>query len=341
MIWKKSKSTKELGPRKDRNSTRPNGRMRENPNRTVKNPDRKVTKTDRTKNIDKPNDLCEEKLNEVVEDMSNGQQCKTNRSKVKPNGHALSATVKRHLSTAATAKRRFGALSAADVGLDPFYTNNMRIHGNTTISHMRSGCSFVHLDSLPTGRLAAQEMQRLNDAPHVLSRGGYAKLEKMRKTRAEALGLKSLDLAPAPARYELWKAAHTKSDGRMTSSSAALISQQIDELVKQQTQGTFVGQGRDDILTTAIGLPDYFGPAQKNTQSISQEALRKMDLQWEERLNQSMRSMEQRFMEQLQEQKEIQRALEEKFHSMTQPTWGCPLKLPHHLGSALGDHALL
>ncbi|KOM29743.1 hypothetical protein LR48_Vigan760s000400 [Vigna angularis] len=31
-----------------------------------------------------------------------------------------------------------------------------------------------------------------------------------------------------------------------------------------------------------------------------------------------MRSMEQRFMEQLQEQKEIQRALEEKLHSMTQ-----------------------
>ncbi|KOM38673.1 hypothetical protein LR48_Vigan03g205500 [Vigna angularis] len=47
-----------------------------------------------------------------------------------------------------------------------------------------------------------------------------------------------------------------------------------------------------------------------------------MDLQWEERLNQSMRSMEQRFMEQLQEKKEIQRALEEKLHSMMEGTMG-------------------
>ncbi|KAG2380540.1 uncharacterized protein HKW66_Vig0249480 [Vigna angularis] len=103
-------------------------------------------------------------------------------------------------------------------------------------------------------RLAAQERQRLNDTPHLLSRGGYAKLEKkLRKSRADALGLESPDLAPAPA---------------------------------------------------------------------SQETLRQMDLQWEERLNQSMRSMEQRFMEQLQEQKEIQRALEEKLHSMTEGHMG-------------------
>ncbi|KOM27782.1 hypothetical protein LR48_Vigan463s000400 [Vigna angularis] len=55
---------------------------------------------------------------------------------------------------------------------------------------------------------------------------------------------------------------------------------------------------------------------------MSQETLRQMDPQWEERLNQSMRSMEQRFMEQLQEQKQIQRALEEKLHSMTQGNMG-------------------
>ncbi|KOM49933.1 hypothetical protein LR48_Vigan08g076000 [Vigna angularis] len=109
-------------------------------------------------------------------------------------------------------------------------------------------------------RLAAQERKRLNDAPHLLSRGGYAKLEKkIRKSRAEALGLESPDLAPAPARYELWKAARTKSDGNMTSSTAALISQRIDELVEQQTQGTFVGQCREDILTTAIGKLEHPG----------------------------------------------------------------------------------
>ncbi|KOM40804.1 hypothetical protein LR48_Vigan04g100200 [Vigna angularis] len=51
-------------------------------------------------------------------------------------------------------------------------------------------------------RLAAQERQRLNDAPHLLSQGGYAKLKKkIRKSRADALGLELPDLAPAPARY--------------------------------------------------------------------------------------------------------------------------------------------
>ncbi|KOM26687.1 hypothetical protein LR48_Vigan304s003400 [Vigna angularis] len=38
--------------------------------------------------------------------------------------------------------------------------------------------------------------------------------------------------------------------------------------------------------------------------------------------------MEQRFMQQLQEQKEIQRTLEEKLHSMTQDTMGLPTKAP-------------
>ncbi|KOM34437.1 hypothetical protein LR48_Vigan02g058700 [Vigna angularis] len=53
-----------------------------------------------------------------------------------------------------------------------------------------------------------------------------------------------------------------------------------------------------------------------------------MDLQWEERLKQSTRSTEQRFMEQLEEQKQIQRALEEKLHSMTQGTMGMPTEAP-------------
>ncbi|KOM43132.1 hypothetical protein LR48_Vigan05g073600 [Vigna angularis] len=74
----------------------------------------------------------------------------------------------------------------------------------------------------------------------MLSRGDYALLEKkMRKSRAEALGLESPDLAPALARYDMWKAARTKFDRNMTSSSAALITQRIDELDEQQTQGTF------------------------------------------------------------------------------------------------------
>ncbi|KOM56138.1 hypothetical protein LR48_Vigan10g203000 [Vigna angularis] len=104
-------------------------------------------------------------------------------------------------------------------------------------------------------RLAAQERQRLNDAPHVLSRGGYAKLEKkLRKSRADALGLESPDLAPAPARYELWKAARTKSDGNMTSSSAALISQRIfTRPQKQPIHDTVINE--DDDMAEAEDDP--------------------------------------------------------------------------------------
>ncbi|KOM57422.1 hypothetical protein LR48_Vigan11g045500 [Vigna angularis] len=115
-------------------------------------------------------------------------------------------------------------------------------------------------------RLAAQERQRLNDAPHLLSRGGYAKLEKkLRKSRADALGLESSNLAPAPTRYELWKAARTKSDGNMTSSSAALISQRIfTRPQKQPIHDTIIhedddmAEAEDDPLSKLMTkLPRY------------------------------------------------------------------------------------
>ncbi|KOM57686.1 hypothetical protein LR48_Vigan11g071900 [Vigna angularis] len=47
---------------------------------------------------------------------------------------------------------------------------------------------------------------------------------------------------PPPTRHELWKATQTKSNGQMTSQSTEEISQRIDELVEQHTQGTFVAQ---------------------------------------------------------------------------------------------------
>ncbi|KOM55827.1 hypothetical protein LR48_Vigan10g171900 [Vigna angularis] len=139
-------------------------------------------------------------------------------------------------------------------------------------------------------RIAAQQRQILNDTPHVLSRGGYALLEKkMRKRRVEELGLVSADLAPPPARHELWKAARTKSNGQMTSQFAQEISQRIDELVEQMTQGTFVAKGREGLLVVATGrldcpgrvravegangLRDYFGLNQEAQKSTLEEKL--------------------------------------------------------------------
>ena len=78
----------------------------------------------------------------------------------------------------------------------------------------------------------------------------------------------------------------------------------------------------------AIGLRDYFGPPQRSNESLSQEALRKMEQQMKERFNQRMGIMEQRFMEQLQQQQQIQRTLEEKLQSMQQQNMELPTQAP-------------
>ncbi|KOM43100.1 hypothetical protein LR48_Vigan05g070400 [Vigna angularis] len=137
-------------------------------------------------------------------------------------------------------------------------------------------------------RIAAQQRQKLNDTPHVLSHGGYALLEKkMRKRRVEELGLESPDLAPPPAIHELWKVARTKSNGQFTSQSTQEISERIDDLVDRQSQDTFMAQGRQDLLVAAtgrldrpgrvravggaIGLRDYSGPKPRSTEAVTQE----------------------------------------------------------------------
>ncbi|KOM57402.1 hypothetical protein LR48_Vigan11g043500 [Vigna angularis] len=75
-----------------------------------------------------------------------------------------------------------------------------------------------------------------------------------RKSRADALGLESPDLAPATARYELWKAARTKSDGNMTSSSTVLISQRIfTRPQKQPIHDTIIHE--DDDMAEAEDDP--------------------------------------------------------------------------------------
>jgi len=113
-----------------------------------------------------------------------------------------------------------------------------------------------------------------------------------------------------------------------------------DELVELETQGLFVGHGRNDILTTTIGKPkhsrrvrgvggfiglrDYFGPPQRINASLSQEAMRKMEQEMEEKMNQRMGIMEQCFIEQLQQQQQIQRTLEEKYSIHAAVEYGDP-----------------
>ena len=49
----------------------------------------------------------------------------------------------------------------------------------------------------------------------------------MKKARADASGLDSVDLVEPLPRYELWKAARTRSDGQMTSQSTRVIAERI------------------------------------------------------------------------------------------------------------------
>ena len=50
--------------------------------------------------------------------------------------------------------------------------------------------------------------------------------ERLKKSRAESSGIDTVEV-PSPPRYELWKAARTKSDGQMSSDSARVIAERI------------------------------------------------------------------------------------------------------------------
>ncbi|KAL5179978.1 hypothetical protein HKD37_01G001189 [Glycine soja] len=118
-------------------------------------------------------------------------------------------------------------------------------------------------------RKRAQSIQKHNDCPHVLSRGGYDLLEKKlldektKRIQEEALlsdNPKSLNDPPSPIkRHVKWKVARTRPVGSMTSESTQEIADKIDSLEEQVTQGSFVPHGRQDILNTAIGRPNHGG----------------------------------------------------------------------------------
>ncbi|KAL5124566.1 hypothetical protein HKD37_02G004943 [Glycine soja] len=106
-------------------------------------------------------------------------------------------------------------------------------------------------------------IQKHNDCPHLLSRGGYDLLEKKlldeKRKRVEEEALlsenpASVDDPPSPIkRHVKWKVARTRASGNMTSESVQEIT---DKIV---TQGSFVPHGRQDILNTTIGRPDHGG----------------------------------------------------------------------------------
>ena len=80
-------------------------------------------------------------------------------------------------------------------------------------------------------REKAQQIQKLNDAPHLLSRAGYKGLTRkymeneLKRLKEEAVKAGAsedvvIDPPPPPPRHKLWKMARTRNSGDMTSESA-------------------------------------------------------------------------------------------------------------------------
>nr|WNP90956.1 hypothetical protein [Medicago sativa] len=113
-------------------------------------------------------------------------------------------------------------------------------------------------------RKKAQMSSAHHTTPHRLSRGGYELLqekimqEKL-KQKQDSLGDSVAAPPSPPARHEQWKRARQKPSGDYTSEDSRIIAEKIDSLVEKTAQGTFVPQGRKDILAEAIGKPEHSG----------------------------------------------------------------------------------
>ena len=91
-------------------------------------------------------------------------------------------------------------------------------------------------------RKKAQEIQKFNDSPHLLSRGGYELMEKklmeekMKTRQRQAECTENTPMVvdpPSPiARHVKWKMARTNKYGKMTSAAAQQISDKIVSAIK-------------------------------------------------------------------------------------------------------------
>ncbi|KAI9105138.1 hypothetical protein K1719_022854 [Acacia pycnantha] len=70
-----------------------------------------------------------------------------------------------------------------------------------------------------------------------------------------------------PPRHQKWKAARMKGD-KYINSDVAEVASKIDALEEQSSQGSFTPATRMDILSTAIGKPDYLDVVRGETQGV-------------------------------------------------------------------------
>ncbi|KAL6576332.1 hypothetical protein OROHE_000113 [Orobanche hederae] len=149
--------------------------------------------------------------------------------------------------------------------------------------------------------------------PHYMARGGYdlveiREMEKKMKEHQEAAksgGDVVIDPPSPPTRHQRWKLGHTKRRGGMSSDAAREIIERIDDLEEQYRHGTFIPEGRHDILASAIkrpehpgrvrgmgfgvGIQDYFGGSDGSTSSVSADVLEQLRKQITLDVTQSLR----------------------------------------------------
>ncbi|KAI9111244.1 hypothetical protein K1719_017855 [Acacia pycnantha] len=79
--------------------------------------------------------------------------------------------------------------------------------------------------------------------------------------------------APArPPRHQKWKAARMKGD-KYINEDVAEVASKIDALEEQSSQGSFTPATRMDILSTAIGKPDYLDAVRGETREFQTQLI--------------------------------------------------------------------
>ncbi|WJX51306.1 hypothetical protein P8452_37514 [Trifolium repens] len=113
-------------------------------------------------------------------------------------------------------------------------------------------------------RKRGKMVQAYNKYHHIMSRGGYELIEEKMmqekiKQRQESAG-EALPTPPSPPkRHEKWLRGRKRPSGEFTSEETRLVADNINSLVQKTSEGTFVPQGRHDILREAIGRPEHPG----------------------------------------------------------------------------------
>ncbi|KAL9676249.1 hypothetical protein QQ045_004462 [Rhodiola kirilowii] len=93
-----------------------------------------------------------------------------------------------------------------------------------------------------------------NPYQHTMSRSGYKK--------AQGLISPGDDPVIDVGRHEVWKRGHQRTNKEYVNDTMREVADGIDELEQQVSQGTFICDGRRDILTKAIGKDEYPGRTQ-------------------------------------------------------------------------------